>query len=100
MVNESLVRPLLRHFMEPRRLTRIDILMLSASTTFGAVVGLIRHVDFTLNWRTIQIQRFENERHHSYSDSDMFGKADVGWRLVLSWTCMPFEPSSPSTRLD
>lgn len=62
------------------------ILMLSASTTFGAVVGLIRHVDFTLNWRTIQIQRFENERHHSYSDSDMFGKADVGWRLVLSWT--------------
>ncbi|KAL1629106.1 hypothetical protein SLS56_005660 [Neofusicoccum ribis] len=61
----------------------VDVLSVLATVL---VVGLIRHVDFTLNWRTIQIQRFENERHHSYSDSDMFGKADVGWRLVLSWT--------------
>lgn len=62
--------------------------MLSASTTIGAINGLIRYVDYTLNWREIQIQRFENEQHHSYSQSDMFRKADVGWRLVLSWICM------------
>ncbi|KAH7024311.1 hypothetical protein B0J12DRAFT_746381 [Macrophomina phaseolina] len=61
------------------------ILMLSASTTIGSAIGLVRHLDYTLNWRDIQIERFRNEQHHSYSQADMFGKADVGWRLVLSW---------------
>ncbi|OJD40188.1 glycoside hydrolase protein [Diplodia corticola] len=61
------------------------ILMLSTCTTFGAIIGLIRHVDYTLNWRDIQIQRFQHEQHYSYSQSDVFRKADVGWRLVLSW---------------
>lgn len=72
----------------PPKLTGPDILMLSACTTFGATVGLIRHVDYTLNWRDIQEERFEHEQHFSYSQSDMFRKADVGWRLVLSWICM------------
>ncbi|KAK7713162.1 hypothetical protein SLS57_007492 [Botryosphaeria dothidea] len=51
----------------------------------GSIIGLARHLDYTLNWRDIQIERFQNEQHHSYSQADMFGKADVGWRLVLSW---------------
>lgn len=79
----------------PPKLTGPDILMLSACTTFGAIVGLIRHVDYTLNWRDIQEERFEHEQHFSYSQSDMFRKADVGWRLVLSWICMaPCAPRS------
>lgn len=72
--------------------------MLSASTTMGSIIGLARHLDYTLNWRDIQIERFQNEQHHSYSQADMFGKADVGWRLVLSWLCtaLRFQSQSPA----
>lgn len=62
-----------------------DILMLSVGTTLGAVQGVVTHFDYTVNWRKIQITRYEQSQKPYYDETAMFGKADTGWRSVFSW---------------
>lgn len=61
------------------------ILMLSVGTTLGAVQGVVTHFDYTVNWRKIQITRYEQSQKPYYDETAMFGKADTGWRSVFSW---------------
>lgn len=61
-----------------------DILLLGVSTTLGAVQGVITHLDYTINWRQIQIERYEASQRPQYDQTAMFGKADSGWRSVLA----------------
>ncbi|KAF4542556.1 Glycoside hydrolase protein [Lasiodiplodia theobromae] len=60
------------------------ILLLGVSTTLGAVQGVITHLDYTINWRQIQIGRYEASQRPQYDQTAMFGKADSGWRSVLA----------------
>ncbi|OJD35185.1 glycoside hydrolase [Diplodia corticola] len=58
------------------------ILLLGVSTTLGAVQGVVTHLDYTINWRQIQIERYEAFQKPQRDRTAMFGKSDSGWRSV------------------
>ncbi|KAF2083366.1 hypothetical protein K490DRAFT_69884 [Saccharata proteae CBS 121410] len=61
------------------------ILLLSIFCTLGGILGLIQHMDYTMNWKSIMIARWQVSQKPSYNSSMMLGKSDPGWRSILSW---------------
>ncbi|KAK8212291.1 hypothetical protein IWZ01DRAFT_261148 [Phyllosticta capitalensis] len=66
------------------------IMLLSATCVLSSIVNFIRHLDYTLNWRSIMIERWRESHQPGRLALDLIGTTACGWRLAVDYLRLYF----------
>ncbi|KAK8160901.1 hypothetical protein BKA80DRAFT_311100 [Phyllosticta citrichinensis] len=66
------------------------IMLLSATCVLSSIVNFIRHLDYTLNWKHIMIERFRESQDPTKLALELVGTTSCGWRMAIDYLLLYF----------
>ncbi|KAK8163259.1 hypothetical protein BC567DRAFT_251401 [Phyllosticta citribraziliensis] len=61
------------------------IMLLSATCVLSSIVNFVRHLDYTLNWKYIMIERFRESQDPTKLALELVGTTGCGWRMAIDY---------------
>ncbi|KAK7514480.1 hypothetical protein IWZ03DRAFT_415885 [Phyllosticta citriasiana] len=68
----------------------VDIMLLSATCVLSSIVNFTRHLDYTMNWKYIMIERYRESQDASKLALEFVGTTSCGWRMAVDYLLLYF----------
>ncbi|KAL2682256.1 hypothetical protein IWX47DRAFT_149433 [Phyllosticta citricarpa] len=66
------------------------IMLLSATCVLSSIVNFTRHLDYTMNWKYIMIERYRESQDASKLALEFVGTTSCGWRMAVDYLLLYF----------